>query len=524
MMKLTFRLPATLRDYMRQYVDRPQFRPLSQSSDTDSNDSLLHHDEKPPSSPVSAWHHCRSLPSRRPILSFVLGGLLLLFVSAATFADPTRISGIVQDITQDSQFLYVLIPTSKASSTDACKTLLSAQILNYPNPWLLRWDADLDGPGKESKREYAKISLIADFLNNLPHSAQNATIIVLDGPGAWFQLRPEVLLKRYFEINRRANRALEKRMGKDTMEVVGMEQTVVFAAQTACEKGFPTNDTACYAVAPSPMQDGLRYINAGTAIGPVKHMRAIYDRVLLTAAQHDENDLHKVMAQTYGQQEYQREVIRQRHWSWLRHAWHSFALPFGGDGTILDYNLGYQRMDYLDGTPCEFGIGLDYDAEITFSTTEGVDAMKWEQHAASHVVLAADIKESMPPFWTVGDDSLPATSTWGDVDLLTNTLTNTVPAVIYHAPEKWWKNIWFQRHARQLFSDTIFLPASIVANFVDQTVGVERSFWHPKTTMARAGVRDAEGHFVHWQDLCGTEDLAEALFRDGKGVWHEPVH
>nr|POE47417.1 hypothetical protein CFP56_00748 [Quercus suber] len=523
-MKFSLRSPSSIREHMRKYTQ------LSQGSDTDGGDTFMSQSaEKATSRHTSAWQRFRAVLVQRPLLSFALGAALLVFFSVATFADPSQITSSSREIVQDAQFLYTLIPIPKRT-TDLCKTVLSAELLNYPNPWVVDWSSQVEPPATEKERELAKLTTISTFLKDLPRASQNATIIVLDGPGAWFQLRPEVLLKRFYEINRRADAALSKRMGKTVMAEEKLQQKVLFAAQQKCVKGLPKGDVSCYAPASSPVEDGPRYINMGSAIGRVKDMKLVYERAVLAATQGEEVNIAKIFATMYGQQEFQREVIRQRHWSWWRRTWHKLVGNFGADRTLLDHDSSYQTMDYFQGKPCEFGMGLDYGSEITFSTADGTETMQWEQHVSSHVVVASDIKDSMPPFWTVGDLELPFTATWGDVELLTNTKTNTVPALIHHHDpstklnEKWWKNIWFQHHARQLFSRTIFLPASVVANFVDQTAGVERSFWHPKTSMLRAGARNREGKFMHWADMCGSDDQAEEIFRDGKGPWREPAH
>lgn len=90
---------------------------------------------------------------------------------------------------RNAQTLHLVIPTSDLDP-ELCHTVLSAEILHYPTPTLVQWDA---GGGLANVQQ--RTTAIRDYLGKLREHHENDTVVLLESVSTWFQLRPEVLLK-----------------------------------------------------------------------------------------------------------------------------------------------------------------------------------------------------------------------------------------------------------------------------------------------------------------------------------------
>ena len=104
---------------------------------------------------------------------------------------------------------------------DLCKLLLSVSILHYPVPALINWNAP---EASDAYRQHiAKVETILNYLHkmgNTTNVAKDDMVLILDGYDIWLQLRPEVLLKRYFKILEATNARSEELYGQDTKTTI----------------------------------------------------------------------------------------------------------------------------------------------------------------------------------------------------------------------------------------------------------------------------------------------------------------
>lgn len=181
-----------------------------------------------------------------------------------------------------------------------------------------------------------------------------------------------------------------------------------------------------------------------------------------------------IFAIMFGQQEFQREVMRRRHLtSYDRMRGRAKPQPVRVGGVVINDPL---KPDFLhepevwkDGQPDEFGIGLDYFSDLihqtinaeddahylTFSQniTEQLSDRKGIFECPSRVTgdLPIDIITTPGPLSDLEDEELP----WEDASLYTNMCMNTVPVMIHHNGDKgarhWqWPMTWMEPHARKL--------------------------------------------------------------------------
>ena len=311
--------------------------------------------------------------------------------------------------------------------------MLGLSILGYPAPTLLAWgeEGNHDFQIDQGTHIIAKITKLREYLEQIaPPAGDDDIVLVADGYDSWFQLRSDVLIKRYYAINAAANSRLKRRLGKRTMQKAEINQRVIFSAAKACSNQPHT--LACYPVpepyTPRDLYGGNtdtvigrnkhyssrpKYLASGYMMGPVKDLREILQR-----AQHKMNNLpdfdrendngsgtsdflyhgddSSVFARVFGEQEYQREVLRRKYSG-------ATSLPgrmFGQradsagrvtyEGTtvkdILNPPFTHERMpDYIpDERLYEFGIGLDYGGDIGTNTLNSERDYSYIIHSTSH--------------------------------------------------------------------------------------------------------------------------------------------
>ncbi|KAF5968647.1 hypothetical protein FBULB1_10630 [Fusarium bulbicola] len=124
---------------------------------------------------------------------------------------------------------------------DLCKVVTSALALGYPAPVIVNWGKTYDkSKGWKGGSHLAKITGTLEYLDSVssPDSPdeerleENDIVVLTDSYDVWFQLPPEILLKRYHKANRQANQRLASQWngrGKPPME-----QTIVISAQEKC--------------------------------------------------------------------------------------------------------------------------------------------------------------------------------------------------------------------------------------------------------------------------------------------------
>ncbi|ETN43809.1 uncharacterized protein HMPREF1541_11133 [Cyphellophora europaea CBS 101466] len=514
--------------------------------------------------------------ARRKFLKVALG-LVVFWVVLLAIATPYS-SDIVDLLLShndtNSSYFHLLIPANEGRA-DFCKTLFSAAALDYPTPRIINW-------GKENKdpdiayggAHIAKIEGVLGFLRQLGPLSDNELVLVVDGYDTWFQLRPSVLIDRYHAMNDRANARIASRLGSEAMRSVDkpIRQTIVFAAQKRC---WPAthDDPECYAVPESDLPSNVygsstdrdsgdqeapfakyrqRYLNSGTIMGPVSDLKLVFEAALEKAkAQSAETGSDQgAFAAVFGEQEYQREVIRSRHLT----DWQKFKAKLFTDDRdkILADHPTHKQMEHLDGAPREFGIGLDYRGELSLPTVFSEDDAVWLKYSSAVSLreaarkagvpapdpprvphLAEDIKRSTPPFWTAdytGRVPVPDRE-WSEVSLFTNLWTGISPVTVHHNAHAQglksrirttWSDTWFFPYLREM------LKSKAIGYRAPVAVSREQEWWGPIDE--RGGIRieigSLPGDWAPWEDdnVCGATDIANEVFRDNRGPWQNPIY
>jgi hypothetical protein len=125
--------------------------------------------------------------------------------------------------------LHILIPASRPDP-NLCKAIVSGNVLGYPRPTIINWNQTFDDPAfVEGGSHLAKINGTAQYLYSLDESRDEDLVLMIDGYDAWMQLRPQTLIDRFFDINRRADERIASEMGDDRVS-----QRIVFGCQKRC--------------------------------------------------------------------------------------------------------------------------------------------------------------------------------------------------------------------------------------------------------------------------------------------------
>jgi hypothetical protein len=409
--------------------------------------------------------------------------LASIAVKVAFLRDTTH-----NEFLQKQDHIVRLLFPSPEPNSELCKTVLTAGILGFPAPTVVNYDTSLDKEGRHSERDFERIKLTHDYLSGHPAHRDDDVVIVMDSPYSWLQLRPEVLLRRYYRIIYESNERLRQTIGKDTAIESRIQQSIVFAAQDACSH-HTSDELACIAVPNSPLSDitalaNLKHLSVSTIVGPLGKLRSLFQHLRSRAESSMDNvDLQGLAEETFGKQEYRREVVRQQNLSSAQRLWWSIQKLFGKGQTILERIDRDRIVEDLDDTSPEFGIALDYANELGLAVGEDTDDIDWIQHG-SVSQLPVDLASSMPPFWTPTGKDVPSEKGWKDVDLLVDRRTGSIPAVITFSHNSstplqthGWVNFWMRANAKKLFAEAVSVPRLPVATVVDSHNGVEHVFW-----------------------------------------------
>ncbi|KAF2210518.1 hypothetical protein CERZMDRAFT_45579 [Cercospora zeae-maydis SCOH1-5] len=448
--------------------------------------------------------------------------------------------------------LHVLLPASNAA-VDMCKTLLTGSMLGYPTPTLIAWNETFDRAALLGGGSHvAKISRVLEWLRHLPPDMDSDLVFMMDAYDIWFQLPPEVLVDRYHMINRKANKRLRDRLG-NAYYAENIRQTIVFGAGKRCAPN-QMHTIACYPIPDSPLPDDLygantdtvmgknkytshrqRYLNSGYIIGPAKDMRLMFTRAwekIEANQDHDpwdngsggsdsmyySTDLEQsIFNIVWGEQEFQREVLRRRHRGWIdRLLGRGKTTPHSIESTLVRDPLNppftHQTMEHKLGRPDEFGIGVDHFSDLGQQTVNTEDDTQYlvlghnltgQIHARPHGLfncpsrvtgdLPRDVLKATPPS--------TVEKPWSKLPLLTNHCFNTIPVMIHHNGDKnaraWqWPMTWMQPYARRQLEAILGDENNIVA-----------------AGKSAGGASLPTGEYLTFQELC-PRNFEYELFRD----------
>ncbi|RDW87232.1 hypothetical protein BP5796_02926 [Coleophoma crateriformis] len=501
---------------------------------------------------------------RRVALGATLCFLMLLLWSSQRSSGP-KITTLPEASNITADYFHVLIPANEVH-LDLCSTLVSAAVLNYPPPVLVNWGQN----ATTARGPLAKITGVLEYLGRFPAERENDMVLVVEGYDILFQLRPEVLLERYFAVNAKADARIAERLGATVVVERGIQQKIIFSAQKSCLP-WEAHDPPCYAVPESSLPRKVygpqtdtnvgneknpdekfrpRYLNSGMVMGDLKSMKRLFSQAL-NETNEDPNfgSDQRVFAKIFGQQELQREVIRTQHLTEFQRRWAQLCRYFGyAEPSVLDLHPDQIRTDPAGGAALEFGIGLDYEGLLGHPTSSAEYDSAWVKFSEPETIRDAsnklgvvprrvvsipnDIAYSLEPFWSRNPalSNLPSgsLSNWRQVSLYTNMWSGSVPATILHnahvdgvreARDAIWNQLWYQPHMRTMLDAYINEPYREVAVMTDGET--ETAYWPLTDVKWYIMTSDRDHEFAGWNELC-HDDQAEQIFRDGKGRWEPP--
>ncbi|KAH0537015.1 hypothetical protein FGG08_006150 [Glutinoglossum americanum] len=471
---------------------------------------------------------------------------------------------------------HLLIPASE-TNPNLCKTLLSAFLLNYPPPTLINFGKRVDRDNRGKGDYTGKIRGVWDYLEKEERIADGDIVLVIDGYDVWFQLPPEVMIKRYYRAISEANKRLKSKYGMTALGGGGRSgraarfaETVVFAAGKLCWPN-PKEDPACRSIPESTLPEDAwgpwtdkdpegrlnrpRFLNSGSIIGPVADVKAVYGTAVTKAEDQESSAIGDqfVFSEIFGEQEYQREVVRQANRGTSGRLQEWFA---GKLGLALGPKNGSTEINEMiaeEGQRYEFGIGLDYEAAmfqtmthshgdveyLVYNDTVRLSAVQEEHRVwgVRHVLaLPEDIASLRPPFPVANGffqgnsthrakplfppNTLLDNTSWNGLSLSTNLHVPSVPALLHFNGERsylqdWWPRMWYHSHARTLLQLYIRLPSGATAA---QTAGMGGQKWWDMRG-GKGGVWTDKGEWMSWEEICGG--FEEEVFGDGRGSWGE---
>ena len=433
--------------------------------------------------------------------------------------------------TSNPQF-HLLLPAT-GSNVNLCKLLLSAAIIGYPNPTLIGWEGHGQYNGSES--HLFKISETLAYLNSLPPSADNDLILVLDAYDIWLQLRPDVLIKRYYSAIEKANARLN-REGIHGLDHGGatIKQRVLFGPDKTC---WPEDErrAACWAVPESSLAPDVfgpatdtwmvpnrpRWLNSGTIMGPARDMRAMFAATMnIVHRKYDEEFQFHNSDQYYFQEMWAEQEIGR-------------LMRRDGkvDAPLVKADVRGMIPKIPMGLRTEFHVALDYESDVFQTSAAYTEYLTWMSfnHSTTlvdqasgttkridQIVLSEDIENSLPPFGTYrSNEALPTGKGWADMMLGTNMITQQVFPVWHMTGEKsyrtrWWPRMWFHPHAEALLNASKREAAQwkkgerVIAKVMGISYTGAEVQVKEKPSGSGVGVWTDQGTFVLWDSMCGT--------------------
>lgn len=229
-----------------------------------------------------------------------------------------------------SNFFHLLVPAASEGER-LCKVLFSAAALNYPTPRVLNWKKKFDGGQNDlfGGTHIAKISGFLDYLITLGPESDQEMVVLVDGYDMWFQLRPSVLIERYYRILNRQNARLRERLGS-AVHKESIYQTIIAGAGYCWPQEH--DHPSCYVVPDGELlrstyamersqasgaDDHIpRWVNSGSFMGPVFDVRNLVERAYqILKDQPNVGSDQWAFNEILPQQEYQREIFRAHHLS-----------------------------------------------------------------------------------------------------------------------------------------------------------------------------------------------------------------
>lgn len=494
----------------------------------------------------------------------IIALLTLLRSSAITAQDPISVSLYTNGSSADasnpsgnsletSKF-HLLIP-STGPHFRVCRAIASATMMGYPVPVLNGWkqEGDLDA----SKSHLAKVRTTLNYLNGLPDSADEDLVLMIDGFDVTFQIPLDILIERYFAVNRAANAKIAARFGVDSTEtLIGDDtprQTILFGPEKVC---YPVQmeRVGCWAIphdvdipngAFGPSDGDWAHniplwLNSGTIIGPVRDMRRMFEATLERIEKlYDPGDEwrdsdQKYMSDVWGVQEYSRSIKE-------------LELYFHGDvypTDVVPEPKSDKRIPELEPDQhTEFHIGIDYRSSL-FQTNAGSE--HYVEYLTYNATSNGTSVGGRPSAWVTRDvssgshnfkpyriflpnnlvssimrmfrsiahavEDIPLIT---EIALQTNIVTRNVHGLFHYTGDKdhmddVWAKMWFYPYGRELFEAAL---KSLNANHTI-VIADGRRWVHAHTIpefseeegSRAAGALDDNMNWLTWEEICQGDE------------------
>ena len=454
--------------------------------------------------------------------------------------------------------LHLLVPAT-STNPELCKLLLSAQILGYPTPVLINYGDHEATDGYV--QHLAKVEGILRYLEKLETSDEylEDLVLIIDGYDIWFQLRPDVLIKRFYAINAAANSRTIERYGEKIFAEREMYQSVVFGPDKLC---WPVDFSrpACWAIPESTMPENAfgpmydhedrdkapaKWLNSGTVMGTTRDLKDIFNATLEAIHFNHVTDSDQYyFANLWGDQEFERLTNRP---DLLEKAKNKVYY----DHEDPNNNTLVRTEPITFGKRTEYHMGIDYDSTM-FQTlafwkgqlawTREVDS--WSPRVGAHYLpenpweinLDQDILDSRPPFDSLDYGFNFTNSTppgWESVELAYNVLTHQHPVLLHvtgnpaekHYRQYWWHRMWFQkkaeklRHATHRLDDTQISDKPIANMLWYNAVPQEDA--EDIVDEGKGGAWTDRRGWLSWKRLC--RDSQKQLYAPGNDSAYHPI-
>lgn len=466
--------------------------------------------------------------------------------------------------------LVILLPADDSGSA-LCKVIFSGMAMGYPSPVILNWKKDV---GKTDARDIgsshlAKITGALEYLDAITRPdthdgdrlSDNDLVVLVDAYDVWWQLPPDVLIKRYHESNRLANERLAKEWGARGQ--MPMQQTIVASVQKRC---WPTpdmpGDRHCEELPESTAREDLygentdidpnlsdnknpyhdtrpKYFNSGTIMGPVgdmkRYMRRVQERMEQLLVKHHQlwSD-QGIFAEVFGEQEVWRTWLRTQH------------REFPHDDIT---KMMLERFEY--------NVGLDYSQQLFIPTVfEEEDGEIVQLNNETHIAeqsknlgidpvrlkgVPEDIRNSEIPLNKVVGENERGNFDWGEMPLYTDYFSEAIPVAVHHNAHAdglkarrvwWWDRTWYFFFLRELVEAYLERPAKLQPLATIATQGKQAVYWPPSSDKEKRrprhftlGARMGGLSEMNFEMLCrekGEDENSEhrwfhEVFRDGLG-------
>lgn len=444
-------------------------------------------------------------------------------------------------VNDEGQALHVLIPASHGGP-NLCKATMGLNVLGYPEPILLAWNKQYT---PETAQLGPKITEALAYVSTLEND--DDLVVMADAYDSWFQLPPAALRSRYFKLISSASYRMRRRLGRRAVRREAMKQTIVFGAAKACTPNELAS-VACYpvpeATTPRDMYGAAtdtiigptkktsfrpRYLDAGFMMGPVGDVRRMLQRAqemldeLPSSPALDVNrganeiwggDAQGIFARIFGEQAFQREIIRQRYRSWFK----KWSLPHTPGKIemhefkdITNPDFTHEILKPMKGHPREFGISLDFAGSLVSNMADadgdhrnmildGRPQNEFDQSFEPRGVFECGVKipSTVPKDLenVAIPDPMEHADSWSKLKLFGNLCLGNIPVMLHLNGEvgkglrvNAWNDIWWHWRLHQRLEAT-------------------------KSPAGRGpGAWDGNKEYLGWEKLCPRETDGE-IFRD----------